>query len=120
MKVRSSKNTRPAIVRRDKGAVDQFRALAAGQKQAHVGYIVDLAQARFDGTSDLDGFVFALLVEAGLKGVGDVSVHAAQQQPVAPDALVAVEGGRVLGQPDKTVLARCVRCACLELAIGVL
>lgn len=73
----SSKNACPAIVHQDEGAVDQFRALATGQKQAHVGYIGDLAQARFDGSCDIKGFFLALLVEAGLEGVGDVSVHAA-------------------------------------------
>lgn len=106
-----SDNSRPAIVNGDNGAVDQFRAPAAGQGQAHVSYIVELAQGRFDGTEDLCGFVFALHVDAGVEGVGDIGVHAAQHQRVAPDALVAVERGRVLGQADKTVLARCVCCA---------
>jgi hypothetical protein len=109
-----SDNSRPAIVNGDNGAVDQFRAPAAGQGQAHVGYIVELAHGRFDGAKDLGCFVFAFHVDTGVKGVDDVSVHAAQHQPVAPDALVTVEGGRVLGQPDKTVLARCVCCAFLS------
>lgn len=98
-------NTGPAVVDSNARAVDDTGTRAVSQVHAEPSNLIQIAGRSLHRLVDGVHLLVALHVHTGLEHVGNVGVHSTHHHGVAANALVAIEGGSVLGQSNQAVLA---------------
>lgn len=101
-------DTGPAVVDSNACTVNNAGSLAISNRSTESSNLIQVTERGLDSLIDSVHLLVTLDIDAGLERIGHVGVHAPHHQSITLDALVTVEGGSVLGQPDQTVFARSV------------
>lgn len=101
-------NTAPAIVDRDAGTIHDAGPFAIRQISTKACHLIQIAHGCFNRFKNRIEFLENVHVHSIPEYIGNIGVHCAHHEGVTLNALIAIEGGRILREADKAVFARCI------------